>query len=525
VRREALAAGAALVAVLACCVEPAPREPATARTFDDGPTQGPGAAPEGSTSTDAGAARTGRHRALYVTGSDEGYLDACGCDDGLLGGLPRRRTLLRILSADDEETRVLSNGGLVTGTSPIDRMKVEMIVQAMAQMRYAAIAVTDRELALGREALASLAMQLGDGGVLLGTNLVDRAADGAAGMPTTEVPDLPLPTEALLVRQVNGAPIAIASAIAPSRAALCRAADPLVELADPARALQAALDRAPGVADIVVLAQMDDAEATRLAQALPEIDWIVIPGDPHEDFPREEPLVVGETLIVTTGRKGKFLCSLRFPAAGELPEFERHPIVDKPELLKDPSIVEMLLNYREWLAIEQPIRGYLEQRAPPNGAEYVGSEEGSCASCHPNAWNGWAASKHARAWQTLIDQDLPPDPSDRKGKQPHAIWDPDCVRCHVTGFGFVGGYAGMEREAERPDARLIDVGCEACHGPAGDHAERAAQGDPRWPGGPAPKVATGAAEALCIECHDPDNSPKFELKSYWERISHGREGD
>ncbi|MBM4015739.1 MAG: hypothetical protein FJ293_12355 [Planctomycetes bacterium] len=518
--RLAGAAAVGLGAALWCCVEapppplapggPPPRSAAAA-------TASPDAAP-------AAADRPGGAIEVFVTGSDDGYLDACGCDDGLLGGLPRRRTLLFSLGAGGDDAVILSNGGLVTGTTPIDRMKVDVMVQAMHFMRYSVLAVTDHELALGRAALEAIALNLGDDGVLLGTNLVDRGADDAG---------LPLPTRPLAVRSVRGERVAIVSAVATSRAERYRRADSNVELADPARAVQAALDQAPGVENVIVLAQMSDAEATRLAQALPVIDWIVIPGDVQEDFPREEPLAVGETLIVTTGRKGKFLGSLRFPAAGELAEYGRHPIVDT--LDKDPSVVDMLrMNYREWLPAEQPIREYFEQKPPPNGAAYAGAEEGSCASCHPKAWEIWAASKHARAWQTLVDQDLPPDPAYKKGRQAHAIWDPDCVRCHVTGFGYVGGYAGPEREAERASARLIDVGCEACHGPAGDHAERAAAGDPRWPSGPVAKVATGAAEALCMECHDPDNSPHFELKAYWEgrikdeqrpTIAHGREGD
>jgi hypothetical protein len=55
---------------------------------------------------------------LLFTGADDGYLDACGCDDGLLGGLPRRHTLLKTLGAEDDDVLVLSNGGLVSAARP-----------------------------------------------------------------------------------------------------------------------------------------------------------------------------------------------------------------------------------------------------------------------------------------------------------------------------------------------------------------------------------------------------------------------
>lgn len=510
-----VALSATVVLVLACTVRPMPSDGEEA-------TAGAAVAPPREEAPAAPVRARKRPLEVYVTGSDDGYLDACGCDtDGLLGGLPRRAKLISILSGGNKKALIVSNGGLVTGTTPIDQRKFTTFVFAMMQMGYAALALTDRELALGREKLTEMGIFLGDGGALLGTNLVDVA-------PTP----LPLPSVPLVAQLIDGESVVVASAVATSRAARYRAADGGVELADPARALQAVLASHLDSEHVIVLAQMNDAEAVALAEAIPAIDWIVLRGGEHEEFPREVPVQVGTTLIVTTGHKGKFLGTLRFGTGGELNEHRSHPIVDT--LDKDEDVVLVIDSmYRDWLFIDKPIEEYYSRQPAPGGAAYVGAEEGSCASCHPRAWATWAASKHAHAWQTLVDQDLPPPPDDKRGHQRHAIWDPDCVRCHVTGFGEVSGYAGIERE--RSEAPLVNVSCEACHGPAGDHAERAAGGDSRWPNGPAPKVATGAAEALCVRCHDPDNSPHFELAAYWagvikgvqqpESIAHGREGD
>ncbi len=523
---------AGVVVLLACTVRPAPRESTPAVV----PMQAGNGAIEGG-GPDEGGAKQPRRRPLeiYLTGSDDGYLDACGCDDGLLGGLPRRATLLKVLRAGDDETLVLSNGRVVTGSEPLDHNKFDVIVMAMVQMGYTALAVTERELALGRETLTGLGVQLGDGRALLGTNLVDRkqaiaeVADAPAGTaPLAAL--LPLPTVSAVTRTVHGEPVVVLSAVSLARADRYQAVDPFVHVVDPVRALQEQL-AANSAARSIVLAQMSEEEAKSLALALPDLDLIVVQGPDHEDFPHEEAIEVGTTSIVTTGRKGKFLLSFRFGGAGELSELRRHPIEDTLE--KDESIQGLLNStYRERLVLEKPIERYYSQRPTASGARYVGAEEGSCASCHPKAWETWAASKHAHAWQTLIDQDLPPDPKYKKSRQKHAVWDPDCVRCHVTGFGEISGYAGVERE--QPEARLIDVGCEACHGPAGDHAERASQGDPRWPNPPIGKVADGSVEPLCMRCHDPDNSPHFVLKEYWAgkikdeqrpSIGHGREGD
>ena len=34
-------------------------------------------------------------------------------------------------------------------------------------------------------------------------------------------------------------------------------------------------------------------------------------------------------------------------------------------------------------------------------------------------------------------------------------------------------------------------------------------------------AANPAAEALCVKCHDPDNSPHFKFEEYWPRVEHG----
>ncbi len=81
-----------------------------------------------------------------------------------------------------------------------------------------------------------------------------------------------------------------------------------------------------------------------------------------------------------------------------------------------------------------------------------------------------------------------------------------CVLCHVTGYGSdVGG--GFADPASTP--QLIDVQCEACHGPGEAHAKDPSKpyGEMETPGG-------------CQGCHDPDNSAAFDYTTYWAQIAH-----
>lgn len=515
----ALLLGVPLAALLAtfACQETAPR-----------PAEG-GSAPK-----EAPATPRGTPVELLITGDDDGYLDACGCEDGLLGGLPRRKTLLRYLGVEDGHALVLSNGGIVpwrAGLPPdapeheLDRLKFDFLLLAMLEMHCTAIALTECELALGRAALKSAAASLGDDCPFVATNLVDTIA---AADSTTQ-PDLVFRRS--VVRTVRDRTIAVLAVIAPSHAAAVAAADKHVKLEPMADALRAELAK---VAEhgkpwkTVVLCRADAEEATRLAQEVPSIDVIVLPNPDGEDVPEEKIRRVGTTDLVTTGRKGKFVVRYRFGVDGGRATWKAEDVNDGLE--KDASVKGLLDGYRELLKEDPPIGRWYGRHPDPGGVAYAGSDE-SCANCHAQAWKTWRASRHARAWKTLQDQDLPPPPELKKGHLRNAIWDPECVRCHVTGFGAASGYRGPDHED--PKAPLVNVGCEACHGPSGDHAERAARGDTTYPGGHAPSVANGpAASELCMRCHDLDNSPSFELKNYWvgkvhgeqrEAVAHGKE--
>jgi hypothetical protein len=469
---------------------------------------------------------------VLLTGDDDGYLDACGCDDGLLGGLPRRKTAMQYLGVEDGHALVLSNGGLAPlrpGVAPdaperdLDREKLNFQLLAMIEMHYSAIALTAAELALGRAALEQAAALLGDGCPFVATNLVDTRTAADSTQPELEF-------ARSVVRSVRDRTIAVFAVTAPSRAAAVAAADAHVKLEPMADALRAGLAKVTAQGKpwkTVVLAQADADEAKQLARDVPGLDAIVIPNPDGQDEPEEKLRRVDSTDILTTGRKGKFVVRYRFGADGGRASWKAEDVNDQLE--KDGSVKDLLEGYRDLLKDNQPIRRWYGRLPDPGGVAYVGSDEG-CANCHEKAWKTWQASRHARAWATLVVQDTPPPPELKKGRLRNAIFDPDCVKCHVTGFGYASGYRGPDQEDAH--APLVNVSCEACHGPAGDHATRASRGDTTYPGGHAPSVANGAAFALCVRCHDPDNSPSFELKNYWvgrvhgeqrEAVAHGKE--
>ncbi|MFW6217836.1 MAG: multiheme c-type cytochrome [Verrucomicrobiota bacterium] len=128
-------------------------------------------------------------------------------------------------------------------------------------------------------------------------------------------------------------------------------------------------------------------------------------------------------------------------------------------------------------------------------ARYVGSE--SCASCHQLEYQIWERSSHAKAWETLVH------------KQADA--DPNCIRCHSVGFGEPSGYQRAFKHE-----KLVDVGCESCHGPGSRHVEERATTQP------VTHHFRPLAEADCRSCHYGEFSRPFDWDEFWPVIAHGK---
>ncbi len=135
--------------------------------------------------------------------------------------------------------------------------------------------------------------------------------------------------------------------------------------------------------------------------------------------------------------------------------------------------------------------------APESDGLYAGMD--ACVVCHSAIYARWPASEHANAYLDIYE----------RGEHRN----PDCLGCHATGFGVPGGFADPD------ESILLNVQCEACHGPMDKHV-REAQRPGLRPGG-----GRAVTEAVCRTCHDAANSPEFNYAEYLPRISHPGVGD
>jgi len=381
--------------------------------------------------------------ALYASGQLRGYLEPCGCNRPQLGGIPRRATALA-------GATFVENGSLVAGPGRLNEIKFETLLVALSEIGCAALNIGAGELALGLE-FVETARGLARF-PFISANVLDESgtpvfAPGVSvrvGEQTWWVIGLIDPA---LARGHRLAPIE--DGLRRALAAGPRNADRILLLYHgPRRAAEAVAGSSPRRIHLVV-ANSEDGEAR-----------------------------IWSDTSVTPGDRGRRLVRLS-PSPAVLSLGEEHA--------GDPRMVARIREYVARITEEDLLRRMNPEVAPAGGG-YVGDD--ACARCHESSAKTHGATRHARAIESLR----------RTGREV----DPDCIGCHVTGYGERTGYLDAARTPN-----LARVGCESCHGPGRMHAADAEEGK-----------TVGNAKASCFRCHTEDTDPGFRFGERWERIRH-----
>jgi Cytochrome c554 and c-prime len=242
---------------------------------------------------------------------------------------------------------------------------------------------------------------------------------------------------------------------------------------------------------LVVLAHMDDAEARKLAEQVSGIDVIVLGHDPV-GRPITQPIVVGGTQIIRATQQGQNVGEFDMELGKDHRIAQSHNLMYQlsAEYPDDPEMAQRLDEFDEQnkqIQKELFAREQLKAAEQTNG-HYLGV--GVCQSCHPAEFDVYIQTDHARAFSTLASQ--------------FVEHDTNCVGCHVTGYGQAGGFVGVRLRGTMTD--LVDVQCEACHGPGDEHNRDGSYRE--------------RARASCVRCHTPNDDPDFDFDRDWAKIAH-----
>ena len=249
-----------------------------------------------------------------------------------------------------------------------------------------------------------------------------------------------------------------------------------------------------GLVSEEVISQADVIVALGEPEGIEHIDVVIRPDEIETTVSKDGVLYVGST------PEGKTLgiLALWIEASGKLTRHYTTKLALTGDIGESKLIRYLLTDFYQDVATEDAIHGAplfaeraLEQQQR-NG--YVSAT--TCRLCHEQEYLQWSTTRHAFAYRTLLKKER--------------YFDPNCVSCHTTGFGYLTGF-----QIGNSDSTLKGVQCETCHGPGKEHV-----GNPKKS-----NIRNGADTSICLECHDTEHSPGFAevVSLHTKDVDHSRE--
>ena len=461
--------------------------------------------------------------AFLLTGEQHGYFEPCGCSLHQLGGMARRGDLVRMLTQDRKwPLSGLDVGGTVKRSRKQDQIKFLLLFDAFKYLNYAGVALGLEDLKLGADFLLQQKVEpdeLNKSVALLSANVV-----------LFDLPDLGFPVPWHMV-QVGDVKVGVTAVFGTSLRDQLAPGGAIsnISIKNPAEVLPGVIEKlqAEKPAFLVLLSHGSEAEAKELAEKFPQFRIILTAGGPEEAD--SKPVAVGKTWILQAGHKGKYVGVL-----GYFPDDAAHPFrydlvkLDEYRFKNDPHMRKLMVNYQQQLQDESLATSEELLLRHPSGNTFVGAAK--CGECHKKAFEHWKTqTKHAQGLSSLKTG----HPGQEKDWVVR-IHDPECLSCHITGWEpqqmlrFDSGYVSEEKSP-----LLIGQQCENCHGPGSKHtvleeglvtkSADITMADVMASRTSVKRTLEQARRDMCIQCHDPDNSPKFTpdaFKDYWDMVAH-----
>ena len=424
---------------------------------------------------------------IFFSSDTRGMIRRCGCTDGQLGGLSARASYIK--SHRNKRTLVLDAGDTLfdglddpRDRKPFYNLKSSVLMKAMKISGYDAILPGEYDLEFGLGLLKNNAGEAGDR--LICANLY--TASGLA-------------FQGSMIKKVGPVTVGITGVIDdkfpygtfPSIFKRFRVENSLAAARRQVRALRKKADI------VVLLAHLSVSDQKKFA-AESGAD-VVIFGDDGGIL--KKPLRYGDTIVVKGFYEGKLIGRLDLwlkKGNKKIKSYKYKAVRLGEDILPDPDVEKLLAEYRQELKKKEfaftdmtGLKGY-----------FAGPDR--CEKCHARSYHNWSSTKHARAFSALV----------KTGDQ----YDPECLPCHVTGYGYPTGY-GDKAKGGRTDLR--NVTCEDCHGAGGLHYNYERPGNYLDPYNVPP---VHVKEKVCTRCHDEYRSPNFDFKKY-ERMGGAHRGN
>ena len=411
-----------------------------------------------------------RELLIIYSGNTLGELKPCGCaKEEDLGGFERRMTYLKKVSRKSKNTLLVDTGDSFKEPSRQGRIKARYIMQAMSNLKYDAVILGEKDLVYGEPFLNN------DGSIPW---LMSNAKLGNIRPPQFRIKKFD-----------DGLTVAMLAVVDPD---LYYAAEHngghLTSPKESAKQLISTLKESDNPDLILLLTHMKRDQAVSLL-ALEGVD-VVVNGHMAKDtdFIDTTPVKQDGKIFIQPGPRGQKMGELTVHIDSAGNKFFKQRMVRLDSNIKfDPEMIKWYESYNR--EIEDLFLASLDARKDHHEKQNVYASERVCLVCHPTKHKIWSKSRHAHAYETL--------------KRVNKAFDPECLKCHVTGFDLAGGFIS---EVDTP--KLENVQCEVCHGPMLNHSEN-----------PQARFGINALNA-CKLCHVKNHSPSFNFSKYWQKIKH-----
>jgi hypothetical protein len=351
---------------------------------------------------------------------------------------------------------VLSAGAFAPHADNFGDLAVGVQLEALSIMKYDAITLGDRELALGPEILQQH----------IGVNRSPVVCSNLRYQGSYL-------WDKVKVIQRGGVRIGILGMVDPVRVQQAANGVPSPwTIDDGLRVVKPLLDSLKHQVDVVLLlSQLGFWNTLELLDQCPQIEVAVVG---NEGKTVREPIHYGNSLVVMSGNRGQYLgeLDLTFDDEGHILSNRGKLIALSDSIPDDPEVSALVAEFKrrveEQAARTAPVPEASNDSSQTAGGEYAGAS--SCQGCHPWIFTKWEVTPHRNAFQTLYRE-----------KQ---NTNPDCIVCHVVGYG-KGGFSSVDATPQ-----LVNVQCESCHGKGSEHVKN-------------PKIPMPAkiTETTCRECH------------------------
>ncbi len=428
---------------------------------------------------------------FLISSNTQTYLETCGCLGNQSGGVARMATVVRQEREKNPNLMLFSAGNAFPNKRAegyIDELELTAFLDCFDMMDYEFAALSELEFLYGYDKLKKHTAPLSF--PFICSNIYD------GNHPIFE------PYILKKIGNYNIGFLGLSQAVySSSYMSMYQYNTSELSINHPIKIIDRYLPKLRELCDLVVLVgRLDIAMITDILDHTDEIDVIITPlslsewsvNSSGEIFTgRSAQGFIGDTLIWVCHGKTYALdkLELNLSSSGKVQDY-RHSKIELSESVEDAPNIKSYLNEfyakvaeNEKVAFEKPILSW-----EGTNAKFVGVEK--CKSCHLEEYKQWSQTKHATAFNTLI--------------QKHRQFSPKCVMCHVTGGGYDSGFT-----FGTSDRSLVDVQCEMCHGPGSTHIVNPLQVN----------MLRRPTEKLCITCHDDEHS-NFDMKKYYHKVKH-----